>query len=117
MGISDDITVERLAALSQITRLSVFKALMRSGPDGIPAGQLARDLNVAPNTLSAHLSVLSRAELIAQRRDGRNIIYSVRLPEISELLDALVNDCCAGHPEACAPLTTEAPCGTHKMSV
>ncbi len=105
----DNLTVMQLSALAQATRLAVFRALMRAGPDGISAGDLARSLAVAPNTLSAHLSVLSKAELLAQRREGRSIIYFVQLPAIAGLIDTLVNDCCAGHPEACAPLDRRNP--------
>lgn len=107
----EDRTVAQLAALAQSTRLAVFKALMRAGPEGIAAGQIARSLDVAPNTLSAHLGVLQRAGLIGQRREGRSIIYSVVLPSVSGLIDTLVNDCCAGHPEACAPLAGAAAKG------
>lgn len=106
MNDRDTVTVSRLAALAQPTRLNVFKRLMRAGPDGINAGALARELDVAPNTLSAHLAILARADLLQQRRDGRNIIYSVQVPAVAELVDSLVNDCCAGHPAACAPLET-----------
>ena len=112
MDPQDELTVTQLGALAQTTRLGVFRSLMRAGPDGISAGDLARALGVAPNTLSAHLNVLSRAELLTQRREGRSIIYSVQLPAIASLIDTLVNDCCAGHPEACAPLNANpAICG------
>lgn len=97
-------TIAQLSALAQKTRLSVFRQLIRAGSEGIPAGRIAESLGVAPNTLSAHLSILSRAELIDQRRQGRSIIYFAAIPEVADLVDALINDCCAGHPEACAPI-------------
>ncbi|NNU16493.1 helix-turn-helix transcriptional regulator [Parvularcula sp. ZS-1/3] len=105
MDENQDILVTRLGALAQQTRLSVFRSLMSAGPQGISAGKIARDLGVAPNTLSAHLNVLSRSGLVTQRRDGRSIIYSVVLSAVTEMVDGLVNDCCGGHPEACAPLS------------
>ena len=104
----DALTVTQLSALAQGTRLAVFRSLMRAGPGGISAGDLARSLNVAPNTLSAHLNVLSRAELLTQRREGRSIFYAVQIPAVAGLIDTLVNDCCAGHPEACAALDPRA---------
>ncbi|MEE4207855.1 MAG: helix-turn-helix transcriptional regulator [Parvularcula sp.] len=94
--------MRQLSALAQPTRFALFKTLIRAGEDGIAAGRLAEDLKVDPNTLSAHLTVLSRADLIRSRRDGRHIIYSCVMAEVGALIDALVNDCCAGHPEACA---------------
>lgn len=99
-----DMAVRRLAALAQITRVNVFKALMSAGPEGLPAGVLSERLDVAPNTLSAHLSVLSQAELVSVRREGRMRIYAVELEAVSELLGFLVDDCCQGHPEVCAPV-------------
>lgn len=104
MNDDDDLLVGQLSALAQATRLRVFKALMRAGPAGLAAGVLAETLAVAPNTLSAHLAILQRAGLISSRRDGRSIIYACELPAVGSLIDSLVNDCCGGHPEACAPL-------------
>jgi DNA-binding transcriptional ArsR family regulator len=103
----DERTVRQLAALAQSTRFAIFRMLIRSGEAGLNAGRLSDRLEVAPNTLSAHLSVLSRAGLVTSRRDGRNIIYRCVMPEIAGMIDSLVNDCCAGHPEACAPLRSQ----------
>ncbi|MBR9826018.1 MAG: metalloregulator ArsR/SmtB family transcription factor [Alphaproteobacteria bacterium] len=100
----DDVAVRRLAALAQGTRVKIFKALMRAGPDGLAAGVLAERLEVAPNTLSAHLSVLSEADLVSARREGRMRIYAVELEAVSQLLSFLVDDCCQGNPEVCAPI-------------
>lgn len=109
----DEMAVRRLSALAQLTRVNVFKQLMNAGPDGVQAGVLAERLAVAPNTLSAHLNVLSQAGLVTVRRDGRSRIYAVELDAIAELLGYLVDDCCQGHPEVCAPLSarrTESAC-------
>ncbi len=92
--------VERLGALAQGTRIGVFKLLMRQCPDGLAAGDIADTLKVAPNTLSAHLSVLQRAGLIEQERRGRHIYYSADLEAVGTLMEALINDCCHGHPVA-----------------
>ncbi|MEM1409849.1 MAG: metalloregulator ArsR/SmtB family transcription factor [Pseudomonadota bacterium] len=101
----DEETVQQLAALAQSTRLLVFKHLMRAQPSGLAAGVIAETLQVAPNTLSAHLTVLSKAGLVSAQRRGRQIVYSVVLASVTDLLDVLVNDCCGGHPEICAPVT------------
>ena len=98
-------TVARLAALAHQTRLRAFRTLMAAGPEGMRAGDLARALGVAPNTMSAHFNVLSQAGLVRMRRVGRTNIYSVHVETIAELLSYLVSDCCNGHPEVCAPLT------------
>jgi len=68
------------------------------------AGDIARRLKVPQNTLSFHIAILSRARLLASRKDGRSIIYSVDLEGTRDLLSFLVEDCCHGRPEICGPL-------------
>lgn len=100
--------VKRLSALAQDARLEVFRLLVKAGPEGLAAGEIARTLNTAPNTTSAQLLVLSNAELIRARRDGRSIIYSVDFDAMSALLIFLTEDCCGGRAEICAPLAAAA---------
>lgn len=96
--------VTSLAALALEGRLSVFRLLVQAGPEGLPAGEIARRLEVLPNTLSANLNVLSHAGLVASRREGRSIIYSANYDAMRDLLTFLMEDCCGGAPEICAPL-------------
>jgi len=96
--------VKRLSALAQDGRLDLFRLLVKAGPEGLAAGEIARRLNVQPNTASAQLLVLSNAQLVSARRDGRSIIYSVRFDAMRELLVYLTEDCCGGRAEICAPL-------------
>jgi DNA-binding transcriptional ArsR family regulator len=96
--------VHRLSALAQDGRLQVLRLLIRSGVGGLAAGEIARTLAVAPNTLSAQLTVLSNAQLVQARRQGRSIIYSADFDRMTELLAYLVEDCCQGRPEVCTPL-------------
>lgn len=100
-----DEAIRRLGALAQESRLAVFRLLVKAGPEGVAAGDIARALAIAPNTLSAQLSQLANAGLIAHRRDGRSIIYAANYDGMSELLAFLMEDCCQGRPEVCAPLT------------
>ena len=93
-----------LSALAQESRLAVFRLLVKTGPDGMAAGDIARKLDVLPNTLSASLTVLANAKLIQSRRDGRSIIYSADYDRMSSLLGFLMEDCCNGNAEICAPL-------------
>ena len=69
-------SVEALSALAHEGRLSVFRLLVRAGKDGLAAGDIARKLDVLPNTLSASLTLLANAGLVGSRRDGRSIIYT-----------------------------------------
>ncbi|WP_114090018.1 helix-turn-helix transcriptional regulator [Thalassospira profundimaris] len=96
--------IDTFTALSQITRLKAFRLLVRHEPDGLPAGELARLLDVPHNTMSAHLGVLSRSGLITSKRQGRSIIYRASLARMNDVVAFMVNDCCAGHPELCQPL-------------
>ena len=99
------IAIKRLSALAQDSRLAVFRLLVRAGPDGVPAGEIARLLDITPNTLSAQLNLLANAGLVSSRREGRSIIYVANYDGMSELLVYLMEDCCQGRPEVCAPLT------------
>lgn len=100
-----DLTITQLGALAQETRFDAFRLLAPRGSQGMPAGHIAQALDVAPNTLSSHLSVLQRAGLIEQRREGRNIIYFILSDAIRGLVETLVDDCCLGEPDDCLPET------------
>ena len=100
--------VEALSALAHRSRLAVFRLLVRAGPEGMAAGEIARETGAFPNTLSTHLTILDHAGLIRSRRDGRSIIYSAAYDGMRDLLGFLMDDCCAGRPEICAPLVESA---------
>ncbi len=94
----------QLSALAQENRLALFRLLIRAGPDGLPAGEIAAALGVPPNTLSAQLTLLSNAGLIEGTRQGRSIIYKAQHEAISGLIVFLMEDCCQGRSEICAPV-------------
>ncbi|MBN9546285.1 MAG: helix-turn-helix transcriptional regulator [Alphaproteobacteria bacterium] len=100
--------VEALSALAHEGRLSVFRLLVRAGPDGLAAGDIARKLDVLPNTLSANLTVLATAGLVSSRRDGRSIIYKADYDRMAGLLNFLIEDCCNGDASICAPVAAVA---------
>lgn len=96
--------ISALSALAHEGRLRVFRMLVKAGVMGLAAGEIARRLDVPPNTLSANLNVLFHAGLVQSRRQGRSIIYTAQYDRMRELLGFLVEDCCGGAPEICAPL-------------
>ncbi|GAK73172.1 ArsR/SmtB family transcription factor [Agrobacterium rubi] len=103
--------ITALSALAQTTRLETFRTLVRHEPDGVPAGELARMLDVPQNTMSAHLGTLARAGLIKSERQSRSIIYRADLDGFRDLTLFLLKDCCGGSAELCAPLIAElTPC-------
>lgn len=86
------------AALSQETRLSIVRALVVAGPEGLAAGVIAERMGVSATNVSFHLKELERAGLISQRRESRSIIYSASYEALADLVKFLMEDCCAGHP-------------------
>jgi len=100
---SEDVILA-LAALAQPTRLDVFRLLVKHEPDGLPAGDIARGMAVPHNTMSSHLGILSRAGLIRSERRSRSIIYRADLDRLRVVVTFLLQDCCGGHPDVCAPL-------------
>jgi ArsR family transcriptional regulator, arsenate/arsenite/antimonite-responsive transcriptional repressor len=96
--------VAGLAALAQDSRLDIFRLLVQAGPQGLPAGEVASKLKLAPNTLTFHFDRLRLAELVTVRREGRSMIYAVRIETMNALLGYLTENCCNGAPEACAPV-------------
>lgn len=96
--------VAALSALAHPGRLTTFRMLVQAGREGIAAGEIAREQGVPPNTLSANLNILSHANLIESRREGRSIIYSARYESMADVLEYLMKDCCGGNPEICARL-------------
>ena len=97
-----------LSALAQESRLKVFRLLVRHGPEGMAAGDIARKLKMPHNTLSSHVGILTRATLVKSRKESRSIIYSIDLEGTRGLLSFLVEDCCRGKPEVCRPLIASA---------
>ena len=103
--------IAALGALAQTTRLETFRLLVRHEPYGIPAGELARLIDVPQNTMSAHLATLLRAGLVTSERQSRSIMYRAHLNGLRELTLFLLKDCCGGSTELCVPLIAElTPC-------
>ena len=113
-------------ALSQETRLRVFRLLVEHGLDGAPAGVLSETLGIPHNTLSFHLSQMSHAGLVLSRREGRSIIYNANFEFFTDLIRYMVKDCCRMEfasiredkkrgcsviemPSCCSPQTKEEP--------
>lgn len=103
-------TVDALGALAHETRLSVFRALVKAGPDGMVAGAIAGSHGVPPSTMSHHLATLERAGLVQSTRESRLIRYRADYPAMRRLLTFLVQDCCQGVPDMCPGLLEAITC-------
>jgi ArsR family transcriptional regulator len=106
-----------LGALAQDNRLDVFRLLIEAGPDGLPAGEVAEALGLAPNTLTFHFDRLRAAGLVTVRREGRSMIYAARFETMNSLLGYLTENCCGGAPEKCAPLRRGKAAKIHRETV
>ncbi|CDH44023.1 ArsR/SmtB family transcription factor [Candidatus Contendibacter odensensis] len=93
-----------LNALSQETRLDIFRYLVQIGPEGVPAGQIGEQLALPPATLSFHLKTLQHAGLVERKRQSRSLIYAAHFAKMNSLLAYLTENCCAGDPGHCATL-------------
>ncbi len=102
--------VTALAALAQDSRLAIFRLLVQTGPEGLPAGKIGETLGVPPSSLTFHMKELSHAGLVKSRQESRYVIYSANYEAMNELLGFLMENCCGGKP--CAPAASpECPPG------
>ena len=105
-----DLTVEKRAAtqvfesLSSAIRLDVYRMLVRQGPQGLVAGQIASALDLPPANLSFHLKAMAQSGLVTAEQEGRFQRYRANLALMVDLVGYLTAECCAGHPEQCAEL-------------
>jgi DNA-binding transcriptional ArsR family regulator len=97
-------TIDALGALAQETRLSLFRLLVQAGPEGLAAGTAGERLGVPAPTLSFHLAQLRHAGLIVCRREGRSLIYAADFASMNALVAFLMESCCQGSAEVCAPI-------------
>lgn len=87
--------------------MDTFRLLVRHEPAGLPAGEIARLLEVPQNTMSTHLGILARAGLARAERQSRQVIYRADLDTLRGVMLFLVKDCCGGRAELCQPLADE----------
>jgi len=99
-----------LSALSQDTRLDIFRLLIKAGNEGLLSGEISEKLVVKQNTLSANLTILLGADLVRNERHGRTIRYFVNFDTVRHLLEFLLEDCCGGDKAKCQPLIKELTC-------
>ncbi|MEO3986881.1 ArsR/SmtB family transcription factor [Plesiomonas shigelloides] len=97
-------------SLASGIRLDVWRLLVKAGLNGMVAGQLATELDLAPNTLSFHLKAMLHAGLVSVEQEGRFLRYRANIPLMLDLIGYLTEECCQGQPEQCANLRKSAGC-------
>jgi ArsR family transcriptional regulator len=70
-------------ALSDPTRREVLR-LLRGGE--MTAGELAERFDMTKPSMSHHFAVLKDADLVAARREGQNIYYSLNTTAVQDLI-------------------------------
>lgn len=93
--------VAALAALAHEHRLGLFRLLLRRGPSGVAAGEIAEAVGISPSSLTFHVSTLERAGLVRSWRDRRFVRYAVEVDGVRRLLAFLTEECCDGRPDLC----------------
>jgi DNA-binding transcriptional ArsR family regulator len=93
-----DHAIRALSALAQDHRLEAFRLLVQAGETGLAAGVLAERLGIPASSMSFHLAQLANAGLVAQRRNGRSILYRADYAAMDGLVGYLTENCCGGEP-------------------
>ena len=97
-------------ALASGVRLDIYRLLVKTGPQGLVAGEIGAALDVPPTNLSFHLKALAHAQLVSVVQEGRYQRYRANLALMQELIGYLTAECCAGHPEQCAEICLAPVC-------
>ena len=90
------ITADALASLGHEARLSVYRLLVRAGPDGMNVGEITDQLDLPASTLAHHLKMLVHAGLVIQEKRGREVINRPDFDAMNRMLSFLTEECCTG---------------------
>ena len=104
---SEDRAVASLSALAHGNRLRIFRLLVKRGPSGLPAGEIADRVGMSATNASFHLKELDRAGLLRSTRQGRFVRYAIDVDGMRKLLTYLTEDCCQGRPELCGAVVAD----------
>jgi DNA-binding transcriptional ArsR family regulator len=94
-----DTASDILKALANRHRLLILCQLIEKERS---VGELAELLGIRDSTVSQHLALLRRDGLVAARRDGQTIWYSISSAPARAVLETLYRVYCAAEP-ACKP--------------
>ncbi|MEH6576534.1 MAG: metalloregulator ArsR/SmtB family transcription factor [Amphritea sp.] len=89
-----DIAAKRLAELGHVTRLQIFRYLVKGGRQGVPVGEIQAALEVPGSTLSHHITRLVSVGLVEQRREGRTLYCVPQYDQLENLIGFLQDECC-----------------------
>lgn len=101
--------IQVFESLSSGIRVDVYRLLIKQGPQGMVAGQIASKLDLPPANLSFHLRAMTQAGLVTVEQEGRFQRYRANYPLMVDLIAYLTEECCAGHPEQCGEVVVAPP--------
>lgn len=78
---------ETFNALSDANRQKIIDMLKN---EEMPVSDILKKLDITMPTLSHHLDVLKRADLISGRRSGQQIFYSLNLSVFEEVAEKVI---------------------------
>lgn len=105
--------IDVFESLSSGVRLDVFRLLVRTGTEGLVAGEIASALELPPTNLSFHLKAMTHAGLVTATQEGRFQRYRADLKLMVDLIAYLTEECCGGRPELCGDFSAQSirqPC-------
>lgn len=85
-----------LAELGNLTRLDIYRLLVRAGPSGLNITEIQSRLDVPASTLAFHLRGLVSAGLVVQEKIGREVICRVQYSRMDAVIEFLREHCCEG---------------------
>ncbi len=88
-------------ALSSDVRLDLFRLLVKNAPDGLVAGEIAKQLDIPSTNLSFHLKTIVQSGLVDVEREGRFMRYKASIPLMLDIVAYLTSECCANDPKQC----------------
>ena len=94
-----DIAAKALKELGHVTRLKIFKAVVRAGKQGVAVGVVQTQLDIPGSTLSHHISSLMAAGLISQRREGRVLYCVAEYEQLNAVIGFVQDECCVDELE------------------
>jgi ArsR family transcriptional regulator, arsenate/arsenite/antimonite-responsive transcriptional repressor len=85
---------EQLAALGHMARLSLLRAIVQAGPEGVSTTELQERLDIPWTTLNHHLDRLVDAALVTVRREEKFAYHTADYKALRAVTDFLWEDCC-----------------------
>jgi len=89
-----EVVAKALKELGHVTRLNIFKSVVRAGKQGIAVGVVQTELSIPGSTLSHHISSLIAAGLISQRREGRTLYCVADYEQLNAVIGFMLDECC-----------------------